>query len=198
MARHKAGRQGKRWGCLGLLAACLLLGGCAAGFFTAQGQQALQAGQYQAAMQAFTAALVENPRSVAALTGLGIAYYKTAAYRAAIETLEEAKGLDADNPEARLYLGLAYLRSGQDARAREELLAYAQTTRRRVANQIAEALAVLEQEGAEEEAVRTLVALTIEDWAYREQEMQALERRLWEATAFGRRRSGIGFVIRLR
>lgn len=181
-----------------LMICALLLTGCAASFFNAQGRQALGLGQYPAAIQAFTAALVEQPQNPEALTGLGIAYYKMEAYSAAVETLEEAKKLAPHNPETRLYLGLAYLKQGQEAQAASELHAYAKTAGSRMAAQIDEALALVRKEGKDTEALRTLVAMNIEEWARREQEMRELERRLLEATSFGHHHSGVGFVIRLR
>ncbi len=180
-----------------LIFSLLLLAGCASQFFYAQGRQALSLGQYQTALQSFTFALIENPQDPAALTGLGIVYYKTEAYEAAIQTLEEAKHIDPHGQETRLYLGLAYLKDGKDERATEELQTYAENARSRIGEQIKEALALLRKSG-DSEAIRALVALNIEDWVRREQEISVLERRMMEATAFGPPRSGFGVVIRLR
>lgn len=105
------------------LTALVVLAGCATA--TGRGQAALYSGQYSEAAARFEEALTDDPDSVAALTGLGIARYRMGALDDAQRALGQALRQTPDVPVAHLYLGLIALLRGDDVAAGERLRHYA-------------------------------------------------------------------------
>ena len=159
---------------LAVLGSLGLMGCSASTAFVMQGQNALAAGDYDRAAQAFSLALVENPQDVGALTSLGIAYYRQEAFEAAIDALERAEAIAPDDPRNRLYLGLAYLRQGQVDAARQHLTAFLERVHNRsVAGHTLRTLAVLE-EATPSEGMREYIAHSLETTVQQEQRVEAL------------------------
>jgi tetratricopeptide (TPR) repeat protein len=162
---------------LGIFAAVGLLSlmGCSASTaFVMQGQNALAAGDYDRAAQAFSLALLENPQHVGALTSLGIAYYRQEAFEAAIDALERAEAIAPDDPRIRLYLALSYLRQGQLDALRQHLTAFLERVQNRsVAGHTLRTLTVLE-EATLSEGMREYIAYSLETTVQQEQRVEAL------------------------
>ena len=73
------------------------------------GQTALHDGRYLEAAARFSEALADDPASVDALLGLGLAQYHLDSFQAAVGFLGRAVLAAPANAEARLYLALTYL-----------------------------------------------------------------------------------------
>jgi tetratricopeptide (TPR) repeat protein len=86
------------------------------------GRQAYEAGQFEAARAAFSKALEAAPSSAEARLGLGMALAQVDNAAGAIEQLEAALRLDADNTTAHTTLGLVLARVGRDRDAVDHLL----------------------------------------------------------------------------
>jgi tetratricopeptide (TPR) repeat protein len=85
------------------------------------GRRAYEAGQFEAARAAFASAVAAAPSSVDARVGLGMALAQLGNAPGAIEQLEAALRLDADNTTAHTTLGLILSRTGRDREAVEHL-----------------------------------------------------------------------------
>ena len=105
---------------LGLGCVILLAAGCST---TSAGTTALRQGRPAEAAAQFEKALTEDPGRLDALIGLGISKYRLGAYDEAIATLGDAVQRAPNQPSARLYLALSYLRTRDDAKAQEQLAA---------------------------------------------------------------------------
>jgi Flp pilus assembly protein TadD len=151
---------------LAALTALTLLAGCATA--TTRGQAALYSGRYDEAATRFEEALTQEPESVAALVGLGIARYRLGALDDAQRHLTEALAQAPDLPTAHLYLGLVALLRGDDAAAADRLLRYAALgAAPRLAAHIERTLRALAS-GPVTDEIRRYMAASIEDqsaWA---------------------------------
>jgi tetratricopeptide (TPR) repeat protein len=104
-----------------LLGAALMLGGCAmggaTGSSTVQGNEALDAGEYQNARDLFEEAIQNGEQSMLAYRGLGLAYMGLAEYEKAEDAFQTALGL-TDNRQSEntrdveLYLATVQYRQG--------------------------------------------------------------------------------------
>lgn len=143
-----------------LLVTIVLTTGCASDY--AKGQWALRQGHYAEAEGYFMRALIDDPKRIDALVGLGVAQYKTGEMDLAIETLEKALAARPNDPNGQLYLGLAYLKKNDAVRAGEHL-----TVLRglpidpRLAQQVDRALEVIRKEPLTE-SVRNLLASNLD------------------------------------
>ena len=163
-----------RLGIFAVVGLLSLMGCSASTAFVMQGQNALAAGDYDRAAQAFSLALLENPQHVGALTSLGIAYYRQEAFEAAIDALERAEAIAPDEPRIRLYLALAYLRQGQLDALRQHLTAFLERVQNRsVAGHTLRTLTVLE-EATLSEGMREYIAYSLETTVQQEQRVEAL------------------------
>jgi tetratricopeptide (TPR) repeat protein len=163
-----------RLGIFAVVGLLSLMGCSASTAFVMQGQNALAAGDYDRAAQAFSLALLENPQHVGALTSLGIAYYRQEAFEAAIDALERAEAIAPDDPRIRLYLALAYLRQGQLDALRQHLTAFLERVQNRsVAGHTLRTLTVLE-EATLSEGMREYIAYSLETTVQQEQRVEAL------------------------
>ncbi|MBI1930612.1 tetratricopeptide repeat protein [Candidatus Poribacteria bacterium] len=70
-----------------------------------RGQQALQRGDYELALQHFHLACQSQPDRVDSYTGLGYAYSQLGQYENAIQSYQQALRLDAWSSQAHLGLG---------------------------------------------------------------------------------------------
>lgn len=107
----------RRTGCVVVMAAALLLGGCAMGGAkgekTVAGNATLDAGEYQQAQQLFAEAVQNGEEAVLAYRGLGLAYMGLAEYAQAEEAFSAALDYTDDRmKENRLDIGL-YLATAQ-------------------------------------------------------------------------------------
>jgi tetratricopeptide (TPR) repeat protein len=111
------------------LSALIYLSGCSAvGGDVQAGRNALQTGHADAAIGYLMRAADAEPNyktphriPEGVLTFLGRAYLETGKNSEARQTLEKAVSLDKNDPLARLYLGVALLRTGQSERGRMEV-----------------------------------------------------------------------------
>ncbi|MBI3826913.1 MAG: tetratricopeptide repeat protein [Candidatus Rokubacteria bacterium] len=157
------------------LALLVLAAGCATPY--RQGRTALGQGRYLDAIASFEQALRDEPGRVSALVGLGISRYELGYVDDAIGPLEQAVSREPRNDEARLYLGLAFLRKGDVARAGEHLAAYRDLPHYpRVTAQIDRALALLNDQHPLSEPTRDYVAASLEDAAHLEERLSQAER----------------------
>jgi Flp pilus assembly protein TadD len=157
-----------------LVGLCGLLGCGVSGALYHQGLSALAAGDYDRAVHALSAALVETPQHVGALTALGIAYYRQDAFDAAIEALDRAHALAPDDPRIQLYRGLSWLKQGQLDQARPELMAFlARTRSRALQEQTVRGLAVLD-DAPLSDTVREYVAYSLDTAFQQERQLDAL------------------------
>ena len=148
-----------------LMLSALLLAGCATA--AGRGEMALHAGRYDEAVARFQESLAENPDSIGARIGLGIAQYRRGALDEAERAFTEALGRAPELPVAHLYLGLIAVLRGQDAAAGESLRQYASRTTPRVATDVERALRALAS-GPVTPEMRGYVAFSLEDtsaWA---------------------------------
>jgi tetratricopeptide (TPR) repeat protein len=105
----------------GAILVILLAAGCAGP--TAAGRTALREGRPAEALEYFQRALNEEPGHLDALVGLGIARYRLGIYDGALSALGDAVTRAPADPLARLYLALSYVRTHDDAKSREHLMA---------------------------------------------------------------------------
>ena len=146
-----------------LLAVITLTAGCVTPY--REGQSALQKGRYVEAEGYFNQALAADPGRTDALVGLGIAQYKQGEIDQASDTLQKAVLIRPNEPSVRLYLGLAYLRSQETAKAEQQLTALRSLNiDPRVAQQIDRALEVIRQ-GPLSDPVRDFLVGSLETQA---------------------------------
>jgi len=86
-----------------LLVTAVLALGCASDY--AKGQYALRQGHYAEAEGYFMRTLIDDPRRIDALVGLGVSQYKRGEIDLAIETLEKAVAARPKDPIWRLCAG---------------------------------------------------------------------------------------------
>jgi len=157
-----------------VLVLAVLLTGCATPYV--RGRAALAEGRYEEAAGNFREALADDPTRVDALTGLGVALYRRGALEPAIEALQRAVAGAPRSCEARLYLGLGYLRRGDDQLAETELAALRRLEiHPRLGAQVERALAVLRLAALAGD-VRDFVAASLEDEAEWEREVREARR----------------------
>ena len=87
------------------------------------GQQAVAAKQWNVAVDAFKRATLQDPKNADAWNMLGYASRWAGDYKAAFAAYERALALDPHHRGAHSYRGVAYVRTNDLARAREELAA---------------------------------------------------------------------------
>ena len=145
---------------LGLGLVVLLAAGCAT--TTTAGRTALREGRPADAVTQFEKALAEDPGRLDALIGLGISKYRLGVYDEAVPVLETAVKRAPDQPVARLYLALSYLRKKDDARAQEQLAALrALPVDPRFVAQVDQTIELLKS-GPPSDAVRTYVLASLD------------------------------------
>ena len=163
-----------RLGIFAVVSVLSLVGCSASTAFFRQGQSALAAGDYDQAAQAFSLALVEDPRHVGALTSLGIAFYRQGAFEAAIDALERAEAIGPDEPGIRSYLGLACLRQGQLDAAHQQLATLLERMPNcRIAEHILRVLTVFE-DATLSDSLRDYLAYSVETAVQQERRLEAL------------------------
>ena len=156
-----------------VLLAAPLLPGCAASYGKARA--ALAEGRYEEAASRFEEILARHPDRVFALVGLGKARYKLGAFDEAITALTRAAAQAPKSETARLYLGLAYLRKGEDGPAEEHLKALlGLEPHRRLAAQTNRALELMRSDHLSTE-MRAFIAASLEDEADWAREVRAAE-----------------------
>src|SRR5919197_2154013 len=155
------------------LLAVALLAGCATPYGRAR--SALAEGRYEEAASRFEEILARHPDRLDALVGLGKARYKLGAFDEAITMLARAAAQAPKSETARLYLGLAYLRKGEDGPAEEHLKALlGLEPHRRLAAQTNRALELMRSDHLSTE-MRTFIAASLEDEADWAREVRAAE-----------------------
>lgn len=151
---------------------CIILGlsmlvSCATPY--GRGRAALQQGHYDRAASYFREVLAADPGRLEALVGLGVSRYKLGAFAEAADTLSRAVSQAPRHTEARLYLGLSFLRRGDDSLADEQLTALLDfQPEPRLAAQVRRALQVIRTEQPLSEELRDFIAASLEDeveWA---------------------------------
>ncbi len=85
------------------------------------GQQAVEAKQWKAAVDAFTRATLQDPKNADAWNMLGYSSRWAGDYKAAFAAYERALALDPHHRGAHSYRGVAYVRTNDLAKARAEL-----------------------------------------------------------------------------
>jgi tetratricopeptide (TPR) repeat protein len=150
----------------GLLAGLvLLLAGCVTAY--QHGQAALHDGRYLEAAARFSEALAEDPASVNALLGLGLAQYHLDSFQTAVGFLGRTVLAVPAHAEARLYLALTYLALEDQGAAARHLEAVAGLgVHPRTAAQASRAAALLHR-GPLSIEIRELVRKSLEneaDW----------------------------------
>lgn len=149
--------------------------GCATPY--GQGRVALLQGRYDEATSHFLEALAGDPTRLDALVGLGISRYKLGAFDDAVDTLNRVITQAPRQQGARLYLGLSYLRKGEDGPAEEQLTALADLKPHpRLAAQIERALRVLRVEYPLSDEVRSFLAASLENELEWEREVREAQR----------------------
>ncbi|HEY3066112.1 MAG TPA: tetratricopeptide repeat protein [Methylomirabilota bacterium] len=153
----------------------VVLGGCATA--STKGKIALEDGRYEEAARRFEEAVAAHPDRVEPLIGLGIARYKLGALDPAIDALGHAVTRAPGSQAAQLYLALAYLVKGDDARAQQHLATYlGLNPEPAVARQASRALELLRTERPSQPmrifvaaALDNAVELTQEVWRARQE-----------------------------
>jgi len=162
-----------------ILASVPMLAGCATPY--GQGRSALRQGQYDEAAGYFEKILSVEPERLDVLTGLGVARYKLGALDEAAEALGRVVARAPAHAEARLYLGLTYLRKGEDGLADEQLAALpGLRPEPRLAAQIERGLRLIRLDQPLSDELRGFLAASLEhemEWA-REVEEARHEARL--------------------
>lgn len=97
----------RQWIQVFLLVLIVILASCAPSYYR-QGQSLLDAGNYQAAIQKFYEAEVQNPQDELAKRGLGITYFRLTDYERAIQKLSEAQRIEPEDAVTILYLGMSF------------------------------------------------------------------------------------------
>ncbi len=157
-----------------LISLAVLASGCASAYRS--GQVALEEGRNLEAASLFSKALEEDPTRVDALLALGIARYRTGFFTAAIGPLGRAVLAQPEDPDARLYLALAFLAVGDQGAAARQLKALLDLeVHPRNAMQARAALGLMEA-GELPPAVRQFVQQSLENGTVWEHEV--LEARL--------------------
>ena len=120
----------------------------------------------------FSQALAADPGLTDALVGLGIAQYKQGEIDQASDTLQKALQVRPNEPNVRLYLGLAYLQNRDSLQAEQQLSALRSLDiDPRVAQQIGRALEVIRQ-GPLSDPVREFLVGSLETQAQLSREAQ--------------------------
>jgi tetratricopeptide (TPR) repeat protein len=165
-----------------LLAVTALAAGCVTPY--GEGQSALQKGRYVEAEGYFNQALASDPSRTDALVGLGIAQYKQGEIDQASDTLQKALQVRPNEPNVRLYLGLAYLRNQDTLQAEQQLTALRSLNiDPRVAQQIDRALEVIRQ-GPLSNPVRDFLVGSLETQAQLSRDAQEALLQAQRAQAF--------------
>jgi tetratricopeptide (TPR) repeat protein len=97
--------------CLLLFAFCLI--SCSPATHYNRGRDALDQEDYEKALAELRLAVKENPLNALAVRDLGVALFETQSYRNAVLILEKAVERMPQDGAARLYLGLAYEKTGR-------------------------------------------------------------------------------------
>jgi tetratricopeptide (TPR) repeat protein len=159
-----------------LLPALLALAGCASQM--AQGRTALRQGLYDEAARHFEQSLAENPGSVDALVGLGIARYRLGRYDETVQVLTQAVQEAPRSAPAHLYLALAALQTGDVGLAERHLTTYrGLDVPPRLAAQVDRSLELLRR-GPPTEELSRYIAATLDDSAAWASDVQHVERAL--------------------
>jgi tetratricopeptide (TPR) repeat protein len=155
-------------------AGVVVLAGCATAM--EQGRTALREQRYEDAAGHFREALGAGDR-IDARFGLGVALYHLSDFDGALRTLGPVAQERPRDPDGQLYLALAHLQRGDDARAREHLTAlHALVVHPRVKAQITRALDVLAL-GSLPPPLRQFLAAGLEDellWEHETREASRL------------------------
>lgn len=160
---------------LTLALAVLGLAGCVTAY--GEGRRALGQGRYTDAATHFEEALARDPERLDALTGLGVARYKTGDFDEAIDRLGRAVSRDPRLATARLYLGLAHLRKGEYGPVESHLGALvAQRPGTRLAAQSDRALRLLRGRDPVSDDMRAFIAASLEDEAEAERQVAEAQR----------------------
>jgi len=155
-----------------LTLACGALGAACATPY-AHGRSAFLRGDYVEAASRFEEALADRPARLDALVGLGISRYKFGAWAEAKDALGRVVMRAPKHLEARLYLGLASLRSGDIAGAEEHLTEFRDLRQDpRITAQTDRALRLLRGDPLPEEMIQ-FVAASLEDEATLVRELDA-------------------------
>jgi tetratricopeptide (TPR) repeat protein len=85
-----------------------------------QGGQSGQAPYYHGLVEEYRSVLAEDPNNLAALIGLGNAYYDLGEWKRAITMYEHALAIDSRNADVRTDMGTAYRSLGNSDRALAE------------------------------------------------------------------------------
>jgi Flp pilus assembly protein TadD len=161
---------------LGGLFLALALAGCATAY--SQGHLALREERWDDAARQFEEALGRTPHDPDALVGLGVARYKAAAFDHAVDVLGRAVREAPRHPDARLYLGLSYVRLGRDDAAAAELRQLLVLgPHARLVAQTERALGLLRR-GPDDE-LRVFIAASLEDEALWSREVREARRAPW-------------------
>ena len=152
-----------RWRlCLLIPAGTALLIGCTT---YDKARTAFGQGRYEEAAAHFEEVLAETPDRLHALVGLGVSRYKLGAYDRAVTTLSRAVTQAPKSETAQLYLGLSYLRTGQDGPAQEHLTRFTELKPNvRLQREVERALTLLRTPSLSPE-VRAFVADSLDDGA---------------------------------
>ena len=86
-----------------------------------EGRRAIDSGQWQAAIAAFTQVVAADPRDADAYNYLGYANRKLGNYDQAVASYGKALAIDPEHLGAHEYIGEAYLEVGNLAKAEEHL-----------------------------------------------------------------------------
>jgi hypothetical protein len=150
------------------------LGGCATAY--SEGEAALRAGHPEEALPHLERAHADRPERIDVRLALGIARHRTRAWNAAIDVLSGVVTEAPRRADARLFLALARLASGDVVAARADLEAVRDLgVHPRVGAQIDRVLPFLRP--GLDEAVRGLIAADLDDTYEWTREIEAARRR---------------------
>jgi tetratricopeptide (TPR) repeat protein len=155
------------------------LGGCASSY--REGKSALVENRYDEAAVHFADTLARNPDRLDALAGLGISKLKLGALDESVDVLQRVVARAPRQGEARLYLGVAFLQTGDLAAAEAHLATLRdQQPEPRLAAQVDRALSLMRGEPLTDE-VRRFVASSLEAEADSAREMREMRLALRDA-----------------
>jgi len=89
--------------------------------YLGQGYQLLAAGEFQAARDSFRSGRSYNEEDLRLWQGEAITFYRQGKYQDAVSLLDQALGIDQQNPDVYLLLGKAYYAGGRMAEAVDAL-----------------------------------------------------------------------------
>ena len=115
IAYHRSGRSAKALSSID--AAIQARGGQDAYYYDLKGQFLFENRRFEAALQAYARAASLAPREAQILGGLGRAQLALGQFRAAVDTLEQARARDLGDARILRDLGQAYARIGQNGQA---------------------------------------------------------------------------------